>query len=127
MQGCCHACFLGAADRTTPRTAAGVLLHAHRWRWQPHAWLLQVSRTGFQDCCLSLAQIQASCEQTWSCRAFLPPRLEAGKAKENTNLRYPQVLCIISTFLWLPFFHKVNADQFCAVNSRHELLRSTHG
>ena len=43
-------------------------------------------------------------------RTFLPPRQPA-RANENTNLRYPQVVCIISRMLWLPFYFKV---QTCA-------------
>ena len=43
------------------------------------------------------------------CRTFLPPRLQhRGRSSENSNLRYPQVLCIISSLLWLPFYFKVH-------------------
>ncbi|KAK9791805.1 hypothetical protein WJX73_001133 [Symbiochloris irregularis] len=41
------------------------------------------------------------------CRTFLPPRTKALRPQQNVNLRYPQVVCIISKNLWLPFFFKV--------------------
>ena len=40
-------------------------------------------------------------------RTFLPPRAKATRPNQNTNLRFPQVVCIISKYLWLPFFFKV--------------------
>ena len=80
---------------------AGVLVHAHRRRWQPHARLLQAR---------AAAGLRSG-EDTWAeqavlYRTFLPPRLQSAKASENTNLRFPQVVCIISKNLWIPFFYK---------------------
>ena len=36
------------------------------------------------------------------CRCFLPPR-----ARLNSTMRSPQVLCIISQHLWFTFYYKV--------------------
>lgn len=42
-------------------------------------------------------------------RCFLPPRCkDVDPKKKHTNMRYPQVLCIISPFPWFPFYFKVD-------------------
>ncbi|KAK9829376.1 hypothetical protein WJX72_005465 [[Myrmecia] bisecta] len=41
------------------------------------------------------------------CRSFLPPRPKFKDPRTNTNLRYPQVVCVISAFPWFALYQKV--------------------
>ena len=43
----------------------------------------------------------------WTCRSFLPPRAKFGDPRLNSNLRFPQIACIISPHPWFSFFYKV--------------------
>ena len=57
-------------------------------------------------------------------RCFLPPR-----ARLNNTMRCPQVLCIISEYLWFTFFYKVPSIPFSHATlcggCRAMLLRAT--
>ena len=62
-----------------------------------------------------------------TCRSFLPPRAKFGDPRLNSNLRFPQIACIISPHPWFSFFYKVSTclhhrQQRMHLQPEHQLL-----
>ena len=80
------------------RFAAGVLLHTHRRRWQPHPWLLQVGSLS----CMLLRAVSIHCLVLWSRDCPVPHHVPAlaGRSFLPGSLHVPMKTQTCGTLRW---------------------------